>query len=163
MPVSIETKRCTNCSWPISIVKIRMRAPSVAALSATESRKLRLSHAGATCEDQQVAALQAAEQFVQVAEASRQAERLIRVLDQVLDALEIAVDGVAHRDQFAAQVALGDVEQPRLGVAGDFFDGNCSSIASALISSAAISRRRRTRRARPDARRLRREPRSACC
>ena len=79
------------------------------------SAKRGFAHARPRGDDDQVGALQAAGELVQIGEAGRHADDLAAVLLQVVDLVEEAVEHVAHGDEVFGLPPLRDGENGALG------------------------------------------------
>ena len=82
-----------------------------------------LAHAGPRGEDQQIGALEASQQAIQVPETAGHAHQLATVLAEVLHMVEVAVHHLLDGAKIAAGALLGDREERLFGAIHHLIDG----------------------------------------
>ncbi len=116
MPVSMDSRRCTNCSALISRLK---KADDLAVFACRVQGEVHcqagFAHAGPGRQDDQIRLLEAAQQLVQLGKAAGHAQDLALVAVQKVDAIHDLVHHLAHGHQVAADAPLGDIEDELLG------------------------------------------------
>ena len=122
MPVSMERRRCTNCSALISRLKKATTLRYLAALRAEVHRQRCLSNRRPGRQDDQIRLLKTAQQFIQLGEPDGHTEDLVLVPVQIINAIHHIVHHQAHRRQVTPDAPLRHVEDELLGAINHFVD-----------------------------------------
>jgi len=108
MPVSPLTRRCTICF--VGHFQREDRDPLVELARGIQrdgEHQRGLAHAGPRGDDEQIRALQAAQQLVEVEEPRRDAQRLAAMLVQIFDVIEVVADRLADGQHVHARYVAG--------------------------------------------------------